>query len=65
MTSFPFSLGSTLILGGTLHPIVSVASGITVFSHSLSNALRSTDDFVHYVVMVLAGGVGGTKGIVG
>jgi hypothetical protein len=65
MTSFSFGLGSTSILGGTLHPIMSVASRITAFSHSSSNALRSTDDFVHYVVMVLAGGIGGTKGIVG
>ena len=65
MTSFSFGLGSTSILGRTLHPIASVASGITMFSHSLSNALWSMDDFVHYVVMVLIGGVDGANGIVG
>jgi hypothetical protein len=65
MTSFSSSLGSTLVLGGTLHPIVLVASGITTFSCSSLNTLRSTDDFAYYVVMVLAGGVGGGKGIVG
>ena len=64
-TSFSFGLGSTLVLGGTLHPITSVAFGITPFSHSSSNALRSTDDFIHCVVMVLVGGVSGAKGVVG
>ena len=65
MTSFSSDLGSNLILSGTLHLIMSVASGITAFSRSSSNALWSTNNFVHYVVMVLAGGVGGAKGIVG
>ena len=65
MTSFSFGLGSTSVFGGTLHPIASAASGITVFNRSSSNALRSMDDFVHYVLMVLAGGVGGAKGAVG
>jgi len=64
-TSFSFGLGSTLVLGGTLHMIALAAFGITTFSHSSLNALQLTDDFVHYVVMVLAGGVGGAKGIVG
>ena len=65
MTSFSSGLGSTLVLGGTHHPNVSVASGITAFYRSRSNALRSMDDFVHCVIMVLVGGVNGAKGIVG
>ena len=65
MTSFSSGLSSTLVLGGTLHSIVSAASGITTFSHSSSNVLRSTDDFIHCVVMVLIGGIGGAKGAVG
>jgi len=65
MTSFSFGLGSILVLSGTLYSIALAAFGITVFSHSSSNALRSTDDFVHCVVMVLAGGVSGAKGVVG
>jgi hypothetical protein len=64
-TSFSSGLDSTLVLGGTLHPIASVASGITAFSRSSLNALWSMDDFVHCVVMVLVGGVGGAKGAVG
>ena len=65
MTSFSFGLGSTSVLGGTLHPIVLATSRITAFSHSLSNALRSMDDFIHCVVMVLAGGIDGAKGTIG
>jgi len=64
-TSFSSILGSTLVLGGTLHPIMSVTSEITTFSRSSSNTSRLMDDFVHYMVMVLARGVGGAKGIVG
>ena len=65
MTSFSSGLGSTSILGGTLHPIMLVASRITMFSHSSSNALRSMDDFIHCVVMVVVGGVGDRKGAIG
>ena len=65
MTSFSSGLDSTSVLSGTLHSIASAASGITMFSHSSLNALRSMDDFVHCVVMVLAGGVDGAKGAVG
>jgi hypothetical protein len=64
MTSFSSGLGSTLVLGETLHLIMSVASEITAFSRSSLNALRSMDDFIHCVVMVLAGGIGGAKGTV-
>ena len=64
-TSFSSGLDSILVLGGTLHPIVSAASGITTFSRSSSNTLRSTDDFIHYVVTVFIGGIGGAKGVVG
>jgi len=63
-TSFSSILGSTLVLGGTLHPIMSVTSEITTFSRSSSNALWLMDDFVHCVVMVLARGVGDAKGAV-
>ena len=62
MTSFSSSLGSTLVLSGTVHPIVSAAFVITTSSHSSSNALRSMDDFVHYMVMVLVGGIDGVVG---
>jgi hypothetical protein len=58
-------LSSTLVLGGTLHMIALATSGITAFSHSLSNALRSADDFVHCMVMVLARGVNSGKGTIG
>jgi hypothetical protein len=64
-TSFSFGIGPTLVLDGPLHSIMSVAFGITAFSCSLSNALRLTDDFVHCIVMVLIGGIGGAKGAVG
>ena len=64
MTSFSSGLGSTWVLSGTLHPIASSASRITAFSHSSSNALQSTNDFVHCVIMVLVGGVYDAKGVV-
>jgi len=65
MTLFSSGLGSTSVLDRTLHPIALAAFEITAFSRSSSNALRSTDDFIHYVVMVLTRGVGGAKGTVG
>ena len=65
MALFSLGLGSTLVLGGTLHLIMLAASGITTFSHSSSDALQSMDDFIHCVVMVLARGISGTKGAVG
>ena len=65
MTSFSSGLGSTLVLGRTLHLIMSVASGITMFSRRSSNALWSMDDFVHCMVMVLTGGIDDAKGAVG
>ena len=45
--------------------MTSAASGITAFNCSSSNTLWSMDDFVYYMVMVLVGGVGGAKGVVG
>ena len=65
MALFSLGLGSTLVLGGTLHLIMLAASGITTFSHSSSNTLWSMDDFVHHVVMVLTGGIDHAKGVVG
>ena len=43
---------------------MSAASGITAFSRSSLNTLRSMDDFVHCVIMVLVGGICDAKGIV-
>ena len=64
-TSFSSGLGTTLVLSGTLHPIASATSGITMYNHSSLNALWSVVDFVHCMVMVLAGGISGAKGTVG
>jgi hypothetical protein len=64
-TPSSFRLGSTLVLGGTVHPISSATSEINTFSHSSSNALQSMDDCVLCMIIVLIGGVGGTKGAVG
>ena len=64
-TSFSSGLGSTLVLGGNLHLIASASSRITAFYRSRLDALRSMDDFIHYLIMVFAGGVGGAKGAVG
>ena len=64
-TSFCSGLASTTVCGGTLHPNALVASGITALCHIWLNTLRATDDSIHCVIMVLAGGIGSAKGIIG
>jgi hypothetical protein len=65
MASFSFGIGSTSVLGRTLHSNASASCRITMFCHSLLNTLQPTDDFVHSEIMVLGGGGGGRKGVVG